>query len=183
MIVYYEADTYILFAGDDKMGIPVSGPDLCVDGAFLRTVERQRLTHTATDLEQCWFDETDGEQDRLMCPRSAETAKVYFNDYFRTPIEYGVKHCLQYDNSHCDVKTVDDDIPDVEVCKIDFTYEGNWAADTNFDYRCTKSETRMFRNPLEYTIGYMEVPLFDDERSDRPKQFHRVLRSIPQCKK
>ena len=183
MTVYYEADTYILFAGDDKTGIPVPGPDLCVDGAFLRTIERQRLTHTMTDLEQCWYDMEDGDHDRLICPRSAETTKIYFNDYFRSLIEYDVNHCLEYDNSHCDVITVDSDTPDEEICKIDFTYEGIWADGTNFDYRCTKSETRMFRNPLEYMIRYMEIPLFDDERSDRPKRFHEVVRSIPQCKK
>jgi len=60
MTVFYEADTYILFAGDDKRGIPVPGTDLCIDGTFLRTVERQRLTHTVTDLEQCWYDDPTG---------------------------------------------------------------------------------------------------------------------------
>ena len=182
MTAFYEADIYILFAGDEKTGIPVPGTDLCIDGTFLRTLERQKLTHTVTDYEKCWIKSED-DRDKDICPPSAETTTVYFNDYFRTLIEYEVKHCLEYDNSHCHMKTIDDETPDVEICRIDFAYEGIWADDTNFEYRCAQSEARMFSNPLEYTIRYMEVPAFDDERSDRPKQFHRVVRSIPQCGK
>lgn len=49
-IVFYEADTYILFAGTEKIGFPVPGTDLCIDGTFLRTLERQKLTHSVVDL-------------------------------------------------------------------------------------------------------------------------------------
>jgi hypothetical protein len=123
----------------------------------------------------------DGDSDREFCPRGAETTTAYFNDYLRTPIECKVNHCLSYDTSHCYEVTSGDS--DKEICKVNFGYEGIWSADTNFAYRCTKWKTRTFRNPLEYTIRYMEVPEHGGERNNRPKQFYRVVRSIPQCSK
>ena len=180
IIVFYEADTYILFAGAEKIGFPVPGTDLCIDGTFLRTVERQKLTHSVVDLGKC-STKMDDDSDRLFCPRGAATTTTYFSDYLRTPIEYRVNHCLAYDNSHCYEVTSDDS--DTEICKVNFDYNGIWAADTNFAYRCTKWETRTFRNPLEYTIRYMEILEHGDQRNNRAKQFHRVVRSIPQCSK
>lgn len=179
-IVFYEADVYVLFAGSANTAISIPGTELCVDGGFIRTMERHTLAQTVTHLEQCWVMD-DGESDRMICPPNAETSTVYFNDYLRTPIEYKINHCLAYDDTHC--YTIDSDDSDKEICKVNFVYQGIWAADTNFDYRCTKSETRTFTNSLEYTIRYMEIVDHGEERNSRPKQFHRVVRSIPQCKK
>ncbi len=171
---FAEVDHYVI----EGMNIPAT--DLCVAGDQLSTLGPITITQVKTDRSKCWV-RTRGDEEREFCPPSARSQIVAFKGHLVTPVSYSVNTCREYDTSHCRIRGAGTD-REREVCKrLNFKYEGVWASDTMFDYKCTKSEVVTHRHPLQYNIRY----LVDVHRGDstRSKEIHRVTQSIPQCNK
>jgi hypothetical protein len=167
---YVELDHYVL----EGMNIP--GTDLCVAGDQVRTKGPMTITQVKTDHSKCRVTGR-GDEEKEICPPSARSEVVVFVGYLTSPLTYNVNTCREYDTSHCRVRGLGTD-RELEYCKVDFKYQGVWAADTIFEYKCTNSETVTYRHPLVYNIRY----LVEFERDDRivSKEVHRITQSIPQ---
>ena len=168
---YVEVDHYVL----EGMNIP--GTDLCIAGDQLRTKGPITITQVKTDHSKCRI-RTRGDEEKEICPPGARSEVVFFQGQLTSPLSYSVNTCREYDKSHCRVRGLGTD-REREYCKVDFKYQGVWAADTTFEYKCTNSETVTYRHPLVYNIRY----LVEFERDDRivSKEVHRITQSIPQC--
>lgn len=181
--IYPEIDSYVLYASDKRIGIPVPGSEVCVEGDQLHTKERMMITETKTDHSKCHVVES-GDRVPLkeICPPEAESRTVHFNYYASSPVEYSVRTCLEYDRSNCYIAGAGDD-GEREVCRVDFRYEGIWAEGTIFDYKCTKSEARTYRHPLQYEIRWImevHIPGTDSDRQAK-RQVHQETRSVEPC--
>ena len=168
---FVEVDHYVL----EGMNIP--GTDLCVAGDQLRTKGPITITQVKTDHSKCRV-RTRGDEEKEICPPEARSEVVFFQGQLTSPLSYSVNTCREYDKSHCRVRGLGTD-REREFCKVDFKYQGVWAADTILDYKCINSETVTYRHPLEYNIRYMvDVPRNDHIAS---REVHRITQSIPQC--
>jgi hypothetical protein len=181
--IYPEIDSYVLHTGDKRIGIPVPGTEVCIEGDQLHTKERMMITETKTDHSKCHIVES-GDRVPLkeICPPEAESRTVHFNHYASSPVEYSVKTCLEYDRSNCYIAGAGDD-GEREVCRVDFRYEGIWAEGTIFDYKCTKSEARTYRHPLQYEIRWImevHIPGTDGDRHAK-RQVHQETRTVEPC--
>jgi hypothetical protein len=182
-VLFLDVDLYVLHAPHSNIGIPVPGTQVCIEGDQLRAKEPLKLTDVKTDWGTCKIDRISDETELLICPDSAHTTKVLFDGYLSSPITYGVNTCLEYDSSHCYLKNPGT-FSQLEICRVDFKYEGIWAEGTIFDYKCTRSETRVYRHPLEYTIRYMQdvEDILNNRMRHKPRLLHKVTRPIPKCK-
>ena len=157
------------------MNIP--GTDVCITGDQLRTKRPVTITQLKTDHSKCRIRKR-GDEETEFCPPEARSEVVALQGYLAAPVSYSVQTCREYDTSHCRVYKRGQD-REREYCKVDFKYEGVWAADTIFQYKCINSESVTYRHPVEYNIRYM----VDVARNDRiiSREVHRVTQSIPQC--
>jgi hypothetical protein len=179
-LVFLDMDHYALHGTHSTMAISVPGSDVCIEGDQLRSKEPMQFTDMTTDWSSCRWDLIAEDLEKVHCPDSAHKTKMLFDGYLRSPISYNVNVCLEYDNSNCYLKGLGT-ARETEVCRVDFKYEGIWAEGTIFDYRCSKSELRNFRHPLEYTIRYMQdVDPIDGPRF-KPRRLHMVTRRISRC--
>ena len=178
--IYPEIDFYILYGVDKQTGINVPGTEVCIEGDQLRTKERMTITEIKTDYFKCRYLDVPGDDDppKLICPPEAETRVVHFNHYASSPLVYTIRTCLEYDRAHCyDADPGGEG--ESEVCRVNFQYEGIWAEGTIVGYKCTKSEARTFRHPLQYNIRWMMEVEIDDRL--RKRQIYRETRPVPPC--
>jgi hypothetical protein len=176
--IYPEVDKYVLYAADKRTPINVLGTDVCIEGEFLRTKEAATIAEIKTDYSQCRYLDFGDESVSVKCPPEAQTKIIHHNSYLSTSLVYSVRSCLEYDTSNCYLTT--DQETEREMCRIDFQYEGLWAESTKFFYRCSKSESRTYRQPLEYNVRwFMEV--YIEERGLRRREVLRETRAVPRC--
>jgi len=174
--IYPEIDFYVLYGVDKQIGIPVPGTEVCIEGDQLRTKEHITITEIKTDHSKCRYLELgDDAPPKVICPPEAHT---YLNHYAASPMVYSVRTCLEYERSHCYTAGAGGD-GEREVCRVDFRYEGKWAESTRFDYKCTKSEARTYRHPLQYDIRWI-MEVYIHERFKK-RQVYRETRSVPLC--
>ena len=174
--IYPEIDFYVLYGVDKQIGIPVPGTEVCIEGDQLRTKERMTITEIKTDHSKCRYLELgDDAPPKVICPPEAHT---YLNHYAASPLVYSVRTCLEYDRSHCYDAGAGGE-GEREVCRVNFRYEGKWAESTIFDYKCTKSEARTYRHPLQYDIRWI-MEVYIHERFKK-RQVYRETRSVPPC--
>jgi hypothetical protein len=177
--VYPDIDVYVLYGTDKRNGIAVPGPDVCLDGDQLRSKQRFTFTETITDYDKCRPRDPGGEPEGLLCPPEAETKITHYDQYLVSPVAYTVNTCLEYDNSHCYMRDLGE--KDLEVCRVEFAYEGIWAEGTVFAYKCTKWASRTYRNNLQYDIRWkMDVYDFDGPRV-KTRQVYKEIRTVPRC--
>jgi hypothetical protein len=170
---FVQVDQYVI------QGINIPGTELCVAGDQLRSNGPMTITQIKTDHSKCRI-KTFGDEEKEICPPAAKTEVVVFSGYLSTPVAYSINVCREYDKSHCRVLRRGTEW-EREQCKVNFTYEGVWSADTIFEYRCVNSQTEIYRHPLQYNIRYMvESPRNDDDRMVK-KEVYRITQSIPPC--
>jgi hypothetical protein len=181
--IYPVIDVYILYGVDKRIGIPVPGNEVCIEGDQIRTKEHMTLTEVKTDYSKCRVLEFGDENPpKIICPPEAETRITHSNAYASSPLVYSVRTCLEYDQSHCHNAEAGAD-GEREICRADFQYEGIWAEGTIFAYKCAKSEIRTYRHPIQYTIRYMVHPGHDsDHGSFRPKEVYRESVPVQKCR-
>jgi hypothetical protein len=176
--IYPEVDKYVLYGADKRTAINVLGTEVCTEGEFLRSKEAATIAEIKTDYSQCRYRDFGDESVSVKCPPEAQTKIIHHNSYLSTPLVYSVRTCLEYDTSNCYLTT--DQETEREMCRIDFEYEGLWTEGTKFFYRCSKSESRSYRQPLEYNIRwFMEV--YIEERGLRRREVLRETRAVPRC--
>jgi hypothetical protein len=176
--IYPEVDKYVLYGADKRTPINVLGTDVCIEGEFLRSKEATTIAEIKTDYSKCRYLDFGDESVSVKCPAEAQTKIIHHNSYLSSPLVYSVRTCLEYDTSNCYLTT--DQETEREMCRIDFEYEGLWAEGTKFFYRCSKSGSRSYRQPLEYNIRwFMEV--YIEERGLRRREVLRETRAVPRC--
>ena len=158
--VYAVVGFYTLFTPDFRVTENIPANQVCLDGNTIRTVEREVISHRETDISKCRYVDMGGDQERMRCPPEAHTTVISYDNYFLSPVSYSVNVCLEYDKSNCYWTNPDE--PEREVCRDRDTYEGIWAQGTMFQYRCTKSVSQTFTQPLEYEIRFMQDVEFPD---------------------
>lgn len=175
--IYSHIDHYVLYGADKRAPTNVLGTEVCFDGEYLRSMEATTLSEIKTDYSKCNYLDFGDEAVTVKCPPEAQTKIIHYNSYLSSPLVYSVRTCLEYDTSNCYVTA--DQETEREMCRIDFEYEGLWAEGTKFFFRCAKSETHSYRQPLEYNIRwFMEIEL--DERLRR-RGFLQERRTVPRC--
>ena len=176
--IYPDIDKYVLYAADKRTPINVLGTDVCIEGEFLRSKEAATIAEIKTDYSKCRYLDFGDESVSVKCPPEAQTRIIHHNSYLSTPLVYNVRSCLEYDTSNCYLTT--DQETEREMCRIDFEYEGLWAEGTKFFHKCSKSESRTYRQPLEYNVRwFMEV--YIEERGLRRREVLRETRAVPGC--
>jgi hypothetical protein len=169
----------VLYGPDKRQGISVPGTDVCLEGDQLRSRERFETVETITDLTKCRPRNPGGEPEGVVCPPEAETRIVHYNQYLSSPVAYTVNTCLEYDKSHCYMRDLGE--KDMEVCRVEFTYEDLWAEGTIFEYKCTKSVSRTYRHNLQFNIRWkMDFYDFDSPRA-RTRQVYTETRTVSPC--
>ena len=179
--IYPEVDSYVFYAIDKQIGIPVPGTEVCIEGNQLHTKERMMITETKIDHSRCRSVES-GEDTppKVICPPEAQIRVVHFNHYASSPLVYDVKSCLEYDRSHCYIAGAGGE-GEREVCRVNFQYQGIWAEGTIIDYKCTKAEVRTHRHPLHYDIRWiMEITSGNGEGLSK-KQIYQETRTVQPC--
>jgi hypothetical protein len=176
--IYPEVDKYVLYGADKRTPINVLGTEVCIEGEFLRSKEAVTISEIKTDYSQCRYLDFGDESVSVKCPPEAQTKIIHHNSYLSASLVYSVRSCLEYDTSNCYLTT--DQETEREMCRIDFQYEGLWAEGTKFFYHCSKSEARIYRQPLEYNVRwFMEV--YIEERGLRRREVLREIRAVPKC--
>lgn len=176
--IYPEVDKYVLYGANKRTPINVLGTDVCFDGEFLRSKEATTISEIKTDYSKCRYLDFGDESVAVRCPPEAQTKIIHHNSYLSSPLVYSVRTCLEYDTSHCHLTTAEE--TEREVCRVDFEYDGIWAEGTKFFYRCAKSETRTYQQPLRYNVRwFMEV--YIEERGLRRREILRETRAVPRC--
>jgi hypothetical protein len=176
--IYPEVDKYVLYGADKRTPINIVGTDVCIEGEFLRSKEATTISEIKTDYSKCKYLDFGDESVSVRCPPDAQTKTIHHNSYLSSPLVYSVRACLEYDTSNCYLTT--DQETEREMCRIDFEYEGIWAEGTKFFYRCAKSETRTYLQPLQYSVRwFMEV--YIEERGIRPREILRETRAVSRC--
>jgi hypothetical protein len=176
--IYPEVDKYVLYGADKRTPINVLGTDVCIEGEFLRSKEAATIAEIKTDYSKCRYLDFGDESVSVKCPPEAQTKIIHYNSYLSSPLVYSIRTCLEYDTSNCYLTT--DQETEREMCRIDFEYEGLWSEGTKFFYRCSKSESRTYRQLLEYNVRwFMEV--FIEERGLRRRDVFRETRAVPGC--
>ena len=176
--IYPEVDKYVLYGSDKQTAINVPGTEVCFDGEFIRSKEATTIAEIKTDYSKCrYLDFGDDSLPAVKCPPEAHAKIIHHNSYLSSPLTYNVRTCLEYDASHCYLTTNEE--TEREICRIDFQYEGLWAEGTKFFYRCARSETRTYRQSLQYNIRwFMEIEI--DERLRR-REILRETRAVSRC--
>ena len=176
--IYPEVDKYVLYGADKRTAINVLGTEVCTEGEFLRSKEAAMISEIKTDYSKCRYLDFGDESVSVTCSPEAQIKIIHHNSYLSSPLVYSVRTCLEYDTSNCYLTT--DQETEREMCRIDFEYEGLWGEGTKFFYRCSKSESRSYRQPLEYNIRwFMEV--YIEERGLRRREVLRETRAVPRC--
>jgi hypothetical protein len=179
--IYPEIDSYVLFGGEKNIEVNVPGTEVCIEGDQLLTRERLTITEIKTDHAKCRIVELgDNVPLREICPPDAQTRIVHINHYASSPLVYTVRTCLEYDRSHCYNRAMGTG-GEEEWCRVDFRYEGKWAEGTLWTYKCTKSEARTYRHPLQYNIRWiMEIQSGGGEGLAK-KQIYQETRTVEPC--
>jgi hypothetical protein len=176
--MYPEVDKYVLYGADKRTAINVLGTEVCTEGELLRSKEAATISEIKTDYSKCRYLDFGEESVSVKCPPEAQTKIIHDNSYLSTPLVYSVRTCLEYDTSNCYLTT--DQETERELCRIDFEYDGLWSEGTQFFYRCSKSGSRTYRQPLQYNIRwFMEV--YIEERGLRRREVLRETRAVPKC--
>lgn len=175
--VYYEVDVYILFAPGMRFGVPVPGNEICHEGSRIRTIQPFETVEKKTDISKCHILEY-GEDRREECLAGAHSV-VKTSYHLTSPVNYSVNSCLVYDRSNCEWRD-EGDGRDRQVCKAASPYDGIWAADTQFQYRCAKSESQAFSHSLHYQVRFLRDVEYQ-ERSFSRRVLLRESRSILPC--
>lgn len=176
--IYPDVDKYVLYGADKRTPINVLGTEVCIDGEFLRSKEATTISEIKTDYSMCRYLDFGDEAVTVKCPPEAQTKLIHYNSYLSSPLVYSVRTCLEYDTSNCYLTT--DQETEREMCRIDFQYEGLWAEGTKFFYRCANSETRTYRQPLQYNIRWF-MEIYIEERGLRKREILRETRAVSQC--
>jgi hypothetical protein len=176
--IYPEVDKYVLYGADKRTPINVADTEVCIEGEFLRSKEATTISEIKTDYSKCKYLDFGDESVRVRCPPEAQTKRIHHNSYLSSPLTYSVRTCLEYDTSNCYLTT--DQETEREMCRIDFEYEGIWAEGTKFFYRCAKSETRTYQQPLQYNVRWF-MELYIEERGLRRREILHETRTVPQC--
>ncbi len=180
--IYPDIDSYVLYAIDKQIGIPVPGTEVCIEGDQLHTKERMLITETKIDHSKCRYVES-GEDapPKVICPPEAQIRVVHFDYYASSPLVYSVRTCLDYDRSHCYIAGAGGE-GEREICRVNFQYQGIWAEGTIFDYKCTKSEARTYRHPLQYEIRWiMEYHIAGTDSDLGKRQIYQETRTVEPC--
>ncbi len=168
----------MLYGADKRTAINVPGREVCFEGEFIRSKEATTIAEVKTDYSMCRYLDFGDEAVSVKCPPEAHTQISHHNSYLSSPLIYSLRTCQEYDTSNCYVTT--DQETEREMCRIDFEYEGIWAEGTKFFYRCSKSESRTYRQPIEYNIRwFMEV--YIEERGIRRREVLCETRAVPTC--
>ena len=175
--IYAEAERYVLHGPDLRTGIAVPANDLFIDGNIVRTVYRTKQTQKITNMAQCTSRNV-GDDDVWICPREAETLAVVFDGYLASPVNYAINSCLQYDKSTCSHYL--DGESQAETCRQPVKYEGIWAANTQFQYRCVKAEVRKHSHSLQYQVRFLQDVEVIANRLVK-KVLASETRQIPRC--
>ena len=178
--IYPDIDSYVLYAIDKQIGIPVPGTEVCIEGDQLHTKERMLITETKIDHSKCRYVES-GEDapPKVICPPEAQIRVVHFDYYASSPLVYSVRTCLDYDRSHCYIAGAGGERK--EVCRVNFQYQGIWAEGTIFDYKCTKSEARTYRHPLQYEIRWIMEYHILEQIVILKRQIYQETRTVEPC--
>ena len=137
------------------------------------------IIEVKTDHSKCRVVELAGQtQPKEICPPDAHTKIVHANHYASSPLVYSVRTCLEYDRSHC-YRAVGEG--EREVCRVDFQYEGVWAEGTIFAYKCTKSETRTYRHPLQYNIRWIMEVRIPGKGRFKNRQIYQETGTVEPC--
>ena len=177
--IYVDVDIYILFEPDMRVGIPVPGNEVCLEGDQIRTIQAITFLEKKTDISKCEIWDY-GEYRQETCAPGARTT-IDSSNYLSSPVTYSVNFCLLYDKSNCDWRDPGGDGSEREICKAGSEYKGIWAAGTQFHYRCAKSESQGHTHPLQYQVRFMRHIEFP-ERGMRKRLVHSQTRSISPCK-
>lgn len=175
--VYYEVDTYVLFAPDTWIGVAIPGNEICLQGDQIRTIVPYKYREHKTDISKCQFLDY-GEDRREECAPDAHTI-LRQNYYLSSPVNYKVNSCLIYDRSNCEWRR-EGDGRDQQVCKGSVEYKGIWAANTEFHYHCVKSESRAYIHPLQFEVRFFRDVEYQ-ERTFSKRLLLRESRSIIPC--
>jgi hypothetical protein len=177
--VYTDVDKYVLHGPDLRVGTAVPGNEVCIDGNLLRTKERIRMTQTITDASKCELRNYGGDVERSVCPPDAHTRGIVFDGYLASSVNYKVNMCISYDRSHCYAADVGDGA-EREICRQTFRYEGIWAAETKFDYRCSNSIPQNFSHPLQYKVRFIQDVATPSGRL-MPRILRTETRAVSKC--
>jgi hypothetical protein len=177
--VYAEIDFYTLYTPDLRHSVNVPANQVCLEGNIIRTLERQVISHVETDISKCRYDLMGDDQEKMRCPPEAHRTVVSFNNFLSSPVNYSVNQCVAYDRSSC-FWQLNDDGPDVEICRLKGKYDGIWMEGTMFHYPCAKSTTQFFSHPLQYEVRFMQDVEFPDDRIRR-RFVHREKRPLAPC--
>ena len=175
--VYYEVDMYILFAPGMRFGVPVPANEICQEGSRIRTIQPMETTEKKTDIAKCQILDY-GDDRREECPAGAHSV-VRSSYHLSSAVNYSVNTCLVYDRSNCEWRD-EGDGRDRQVCKSPSSYDGVWAADTQFQYRCAKSESQAYSHSLHYQVRFLRDVEYQD-RSISRRVLLRESRSILPC--
>ena len=175
--VYYEVDMYILFAPGMRFGVPVPANEICQEGSRIRTIQPMETTEKKTDIAKCQILDY-GDDRREECLAGAHSV-VRSSYHLSSAVNYSVNSCLIYDRSNCEWRD-EGDGRDRQVCKSPSPYDGIWAADTQFQYRCAKSESQAYSHSLHYQVRFLRDVEYQD-RSVSRRVLLRESRSILPC--
>jgi hypothetical protein len=177
--VYAQVDFYTLYTPDFRMSVNVPGNQVCLEGNIIRTIERQVISHTVTDISKCRYDDMGDDQEKMRCPAEANTTVISYNNYLSSSISYSVNVCLVYDKSNC-YWNYPDDGPEREVCRTGDEYHRIWAQGTMFHYKCAKSAIQTYTHPLEYEVRFLQDVEFPDH-GIRRRLVQREKRPVLPC--
>jgi hypothetical protein len=177
--VYAQVDFYTLFTPDFRRSVNVPGNQICLENGTIRTIERQIIKETLTDISKCRYDNMGDDQEKMRCPSEAHTTVVSYDNYLSSPVSYTVNVCLLYDKSNC-YWNYPDDGPEREVCRAAGEYLGIWAHGTMFQYKCTKSASQAYTHPLEYEVRFLQDVEFP-EHGLRRRLVQREKRPVLRC--
>ena len=123
-----------------RVGVPIPGNEVCREGDQIRTIQAITFQEKKTDISKCEIFDY-GEDRKEICARDAHSI-IESSYYLSSPIIYSVNVCLVYDRSNCDWFD-EGDGREKQVCKPGSEYKGIWAAGTQFQYRCTTSDSQV----------------------------------------
>jgi hypothetical protein len=131
------------------------------------------ISEIKTDYSKCRYRDFGDDSPTVKCPPEAHTRIIHHNSYLSFPLVYSVRSCLEYDRSNCYMTPEE---TEREICRIDFSYDGIWAEGTKFYYRCAKSKTQIYQQPLQYNIRwFMEIEIHNQLTRRRILQETRAV--------
>jgi hypothetical protein len=173
--VYADADRYVLFAPEARVGVAVPGNEVCLDSDQIRTIQPAIFQQRVTDESKCeTLDYGDSRQE--ICAPDAHTTKREII-HLSSPVNYAMNVCQNYDRSNCEWRI--DGESEKLICK-DTRYPGIWAASTQFHYRCAKSASQELRHALQYEVRFIQDVEFPGQ-GFRRRLVLKQARSLTSC--